>query len=137
MKRPEEKHVPILQSLESSLAGLYRQTPTLTDYDVAEAYDALVRFYKAEVMGRTAPQLNLKGRSQTIYEELRSIAELYLGRTGELQDAETGESIALEGLIATSAEDILDCFKRLQSSLKLWTKEGGRQGYLTYISQFV
>jgi hypothetical protein len=42
-----------------------------------------------------------------------------------------------ENLLEVSAEDMLACFKRLQSSLKLWTKEGGRQGYLNYISRFV
>jgi hypothetical protein len=137
VKIPEEKYLPILQSLESTLTTLYRQTPTLTDYDVAEAFEVLKRLYKAEVRGRTAPSSNLKGRSQEVYEGLQVIAELYLGRTGELQDTQTGQTITLEEFTATSAEDMLNCFKHLQSSLKFWTKEGGRKGYLNYISQFV
>jgi hypothetical protein len=137
MKRPEEKHMPILQLLESTLATFYRATPTLTDYDVAEAYDALAKVYKAETTGRAKPEMKLKGKSEGVYQHLHAVAEIFLGRTEKLIEEDTGEAVALEELIATSAEDMLECFKRLQSSLKLWTKEGGRQGYLIYISQFV
>jgi hypothetical protein len=36
-----------------------------------------------------------------------------------------------------SPEVMTQCLKRLRKSLEHWTKEGGSQGYLTYISQFL
>ncbi len=135
---PDDKHLAILQSLESTLAALYREEPKLTDYDVADAYEALLRFYKAEATQRTFTA-NLKDRSKDVYEALKVMSEFFLGRVeeGAFQDPDTHEPVTLDELPEASLEDVLACIKRLQSSLKLWTKEGGRQGYLNYISQFV
>jgi hypothetical protein len=133
MRRPEEKHLPILQSLETNLAMLYQVEPTLTDYDVNEAYDALLRIYKAQTTGRGKPEIKLKGRSEAVYKQLSGVAEMLLAKPDMLIVPEKGE----ENLLEISAEEMLACLKRLQSSLKLWTKEGGRQGYLNYLSQFV
>ena len=36
-----------------------------------------------------------------------------------------------------SVAEILLCLKRLKSSIRLWNGEGGRQGYLTYIRNFL
>jgi hypothetical protein len=32
--------------------------------------------------------------------------------------------------------DIIDCLKRIQSSIKFWTQKGGRQGYLNFVQNF-
>jgi rRNA pseudouridine-1189 N-methylase Emg1 (Nep1/Mra1 family) len=75
--------------------------------------------------------IKLTGKSERVYKQLSGVAEILLDKPDML--IEKGE----ENLLEVSAEDMLTCLKRLQSSLKLWTKEGGRQGYLNYISQFV
>jgi hypothetical protein len=36
----------------------------------------------------------------------------------------------------TAAELVL-CLKRIRKSIDFWTKEGGRQGYLNYVSEYV
>jgi hypothetical protein len=36
-----------------------------------------------------------------------------------------------------SENELVPCFKRIRKSIRRWTKVGGRQGYLTYISQFM
>lgn len=36
-----------------------------------------------------------------------------------------------------TVEEITACLKWIRKSIRLWTKEGGRQGYLNYISQFI
>ena len=36
-----------------------------------------------------------------------------------------------------TASEIVACLKRLRKSVQFWTKAGGRQGYLNYISEFV
>jgi hypothetical protein len=34
-------------------------------------------------------------------------------------------------------QELIDCLKRIQSSVKFWNNQSGRQGYLNYISRFV
>jgi len=36
-----------------------------------------------------------------------------------------------------TVNELLDCLKRIKKSVQFWTKEGGRQGYLVYISNFM
>jgi hypothetical protein len=36
-----------------------------------------------------------------------------------------------------TVNELLDCLKRIKKSVQFWTKEGGRQGYLEYISNFM
>jgi hypothetical protein len=32
---------------------------------------------------------------------------------------------------------IIACLKRIRKSVEKWNKQGGRQGYLTFVEQFV
>lgn len=34
-------------------------------------------------------------------------------------------------------DEIIACLKRVRKSINLWTREGGRRRYLTFVSQFV
>ena len=34
-------------------------------------------------------------------------------------------------------EVIVACLKRIRESIQRWNKEGGRQGYLTFVQRFV
>ncbi len=36
-----------------------------------------------------------------------------------------------------SLEVIVACLKRIRKSIQKWNKRGGRQGYLTYVHQFL
>lgn len=133
---PSDKYLAVLQSLEMNLANLYEEQPQLTDYDVSDAFDALVRYYKARLDNRTFTP-NLKGRSKEVFEMLKTIGDVFISNGQFPGTPPRGDSLALEDMQPYTVDDILSCFKRLQSSLKLWTKEGGRQGYLNYISQFL
>jgi hypothetical protein len=131
---PSDKHISIMQSLEMNLANHYSEQPQLTDYDVSDAFDALARHYKANLDNRTFTP-NLKGRSKEVFELLQTITDVFVSN-GQFPTNADGPLVP-ENMQSYTVEDVLACTKRLQSSLKLWTKEGGRQGYLNYISQFV
>jgi hypothetical protein len=49
---------------------------------------------------------------------------------------EDGNAISLDVGNLTSKE-IVDCLKRIQSSVNYWQKEKGRQGYLNFIIRFI
>ena len=42
-----------------------------------------------------------------------------------------------ELLSQLTVDEILACLKRLRTSVKRWTKDGGRQGYLTFVDEFI
>ncbi len=131
---PSDKHLSLLQTLEFNLANHYKEQPQLIDYDVSDAFNALVRHYKAKLENRSFTP-NLKGRSKEVFEMFQTVADIFVSN-GQFPTTET-DTFLPENMQSYTVEDVLSCFRRLQSSLKLWTKEGGRQGYLNYISQFV
>jgi hypothetical protein len=34
-------------------------------------------------------------------------------------------------------DEIIVCLKRIQKSVKTWSKRGGRRGYLSFVEQYV
>ena len=72
--------------------------------------------------------------SVEVYEAMRAICEVRLGRA----PIPKGFKKIVGGKIEpVSIEVILKCLKRIRKSVDLWTKQGGSQGYLNYISQFL
>jgi hypothetical protein len=128
----EEEHLDILQNIEAVIVQVYREHPDLTDYDVDKAMTALIQSYRNEFTGKPAvkPNGNL---AILVYQQIESIANWRLGRAQTL--AENGKPLPLPE--TSSTEVIILCLKRLRKSLETWTKQGGRQGYLTYISNFL
>jgi hypothetical protein len=52
----------------------------------------------------------------------------FLDEEGEVAEI-SPEPITLDELVA--------CLKRVRKSINLWTRKGGRQGYLTFVSKFI
>jgi hypothetical protein len=115
----EEEYLEILMKIESSIFKTFVQYPELTDYEVDTALECLVRTFHGELSGR--PTIQPKSPlSLNVYGVVRDVCD------GERKGSEDRENT-----------DILTrCLKRLRKSIALWTKEGGRQGYLNYLSQF-
>lgn len=62
------------------------------------------------------------------------MCEWRLGRESLMPE----EGAPLDGEPASvSLEVILACLKRIRKSVQRWNKEGGRQGYLTFIGRFI
>jgi hypothetical protein len=66
----------------------------------------------------------LRDVEETLHELVFAKTELWLGRR------EDGPADPL------TLEEMIGCLKILQKSLRFWSKEKGRQGYLTYIASF-
>lgn len=130
--RIEEEHPDVLQNIEVIVKLTYQEQPELTDYAVLRMYEALVRVYTAEATNHEAKPVELTGLEATLFDDIRPMCEWHLGR-GECPFEGAGEV----SCTAIDAPTMVRCLKRLVKSVKFWTKEGGRQGYLEYISQFV
>ena len=127
----EEDHLDLLQNIEAVVAAIYRKYPETTDYDVEKAYSALIQTYRGEAAGKPAgkPSGNL---ALMIYEQVAAMINWRLGRE---QPDHSGNPLPPVEPVQKETVDL--CLKRLRKSIQTWTKQGGRQGYLTYISQFL
>jgi hypothetical protein len=126
----EDQHLDVLQNIEFAIIQVYELTPDLIDTEVLKAIEALARTYSAEADGKSGSLLNIRGISAEVAEQVKVVCELRLGRSA-IDGQEIDESIPPKTLT-----NIVDCLKRIQSSIKFWTQKGGRQGYLNYVQNF-
>lgn len=129
----EEKHLNVLNNLEFAIIQVYRENPDLIDAEVMTAIESLIRTYSAEAQGRSSAGRPIRGISVKVAKQVQEICELWLGRTS-VSESEI-QSID-QDVTPKTITDIVDCLKRIQSSIKLWTNKGGRQGYLNFVQQF-
>ena len=131
----EDQYLDVLQNIEVAILGVYHEHPDLTDSMVDAALEGLVRLYTAEQRGRVAPRLSLSDRSQQVFDAVKSVCEWRLGRQEFIVGGdEDKKDVPLESV--KTVDEIILCLKRLRKSVKLWTTDYGRQGYLNYIAQF-
>lgn len=124
----EEEYQDILLNIEFSIISIYREAPELIDAEVLTAIDALVRFYSAQAQGKSPAVPSVRGISKLVMERVMEQVQLMFElEKSNLRDAPT----------PISFEVVVACLKRIQSSIKFWSKKSGRQGYLSYVNQFI
>lgn len=129
-ERIVEQYADVLQNIEAAIVSVHRRNPSLLDYDVEGALEALIADYSAEQRGRMAAQRELADGRGDVYQAVRAVCEWRLGR-------ETMAGAPPGGAGRTTVEEIVACLKRLQKSVRRWNKEGGRQGYLRFIGRYI
>ena len=132
-QRFEDQYLDVLQNIESAIVQAYREHPDLADGNVDRALEGLVRLYQAEARGRAAPVLRLRELEQQVYDGVKEMCDWRMHRP-EPDPQEPDRPVFLPGTPLT-VEEIIACLKRIRKSIALWTKQGGRQGYLDYIAQ--
>jgi hypothetical protein len=126
----EERYADVLQNIEFAIVSVHRGQPGLLDYDVEAALEALVSRYGGEARGRAPREPALAGLRREVYDRVLSICEWRIGRApldGELADEDERKT----------AEELAACLKKIRGSVQRWTKERGRQGYLTFVARFL
>ena len=124
----EDQHLDVLQNIEFAIMQVYESTPDLIDAEVLKAIEAVTRIYSAEAQGKSGSALAIRGISAEVAEQVKETCEMRLGRATVIDIDESMEPKTLA--------DIIDCLKRIQSSIKFWTQKGGRQGYLNFVQNF-
>jgi hypothetical protein len=130
----EEQYEDVLQNIESRVVAVYKTHPELTDWEVELAYEALIQFYNAEAHSRSVEVRQLPGIQAEVVRAAQAMCEWRLGRATMFDKHKRPIKLPLKPL---TAAEIVACLKRLRKSVRFWTKEGGRQGYLNYIVQFL
>ena len=127
MRDAAEKNLDVLQNIEFAIVDVFRADGSLLDIDVKEAMDALVRHYHAEQEQRTPPVRRLGDRSQRVFDAVHDMCEWRLGRAPLRGFLEAGIPL----------NELLECLRKIQKSVVFWSKEGGRHGYLQFVSPFI
>jgi hypothetical protein len=127
----EEDRQDVLQNVEFVVASLYRRHPELTDHAVLRTYEALIQMYSAEVTGRTVRAKAPSGPEADLLSDVREMCEWRLGRETVL--SVEGDTPQLELL---DIPTLILCLKRLVKSVQMWSKRGGRKGYLNFMTPF-
>ncbi len=134
----EDKYLDVMQNIEAPIVDLYRANPTMLDWDVEQALDALIRAYQAEERPRFTPAVRLSPLGKQLHDGVRAMCEWRLGRGPlpypQMQDGKGRETSAQPE--PKTLVEIIACLQRIRRSVSLWTREGGRQGYLTYVNRF-
>jgi hypothetical protein len=108
----EEEYMDVLHNIETMIIDVYREVPTLLDYDVEAAITALISYYRARQIGREPKPIRLTDREGAVYNRVHSVCEWRLGK--EVPEIES--TLPEEGWI--SIEELLNCLKRIKKSIK-------------------
>ncbi|MBW7866072.1 MAG: hypothetical protein GX580_12585 [Candidatus Hydrogenedens sp.] len=127
----EDRHPDVLQNIEYAIVATYRKSRELTDYDVMRVLDAVLENYAAEKDGRIPRNARFSPLEQVLHGQVRQICEWRLGR------ATLGDDEKRPPKTPIPLDDMILCLKRLIKSAGRWNKQGGRQGYLNYVIQFI
>jgi hypothetical protein len=120
----------VLQNLEFSVVQVWRAHPEMTDYSALRAYETAFQAYRAELRGQTPKAAGLSGLDGEVLAAVRAICEFRLGRgPAPVPGPDDIPPIELELLV--------DCLRELGKSVERHTKDGGRQGYLNFVAQYL
>lgn len=129
-----ENYQDVLQSIELGIVRSYERDPSLLDLDVLDLLDAAIRRYGQEAQGRAPSAPRLAAKVVPAYELVVRMCEWRLGRVA-LGGEKGTPAVSITDPI--TLDELLACLKRVRKSAKYWNEQGGRQGYLDYVRQFL
>ena len=130
-----EVYAHVLFSLESAIHQVAYPNKDISDGQIELALERLIRHYQREAAGREPRPTRLGAGSRQIFDITMDIAEFQLGRT-EVIAVQTGETLTL-GDEAINHAELIACLKRIRKSVRFWSRQGGRRGYVSYIHNFL
>lgn len=124
-----EDHMDVLQNIEFGVLKALEEEEALSDYDVQDAIEALIRVYKDQRGGsQSTRRLNLHEKAQVVYTQVKTFTEPRLG-------GEPSEEIDVVGSV--SLEVMIECLQKIRNSVRRWNKKGGSRGYLSFIQKYI
>ena len=124
-----------LLHLENAIYQIAYPRTDISDGQIELALERLIRHYQTEADGREPRPTRLGAGSQQVFAVTMVTAELLLGHA-EATIAETGETPAIGNESINHAE-LIACLKRIRKSVRFWSRQGGRRGYVSYIHDFL
>lgn len=132
----ENRYLDILHNMETAIVQVDKTSKDLTDLEVMDALDDLMRAYTAEASGRNAPFMRLSPLKRQVFDAVKAMCEWRLGRN-TLESVGGAPVPAEVNPSPITLDEILICLKRVRLSAKRWNGSNGRRGYLEYIRNFL
>lgn len=122
LKDFEDQYIDVLQNIEWGLLSLVVDHPDLCDHDLLRIIEYTLTYYKSVQRGTSSiTQNTFTGIHREIFEQVLSICDFRLKPAKE------------NHIDSITTEELLLCLKRIEKSIKFWTKEGGRKGYINFV----
>jgi len=135
----EDKHMDVLHSIETAIINVYRDNEELKDANAMRAIKALIALYRSKVTKREAPATSdLNEDELKMYNNVLSFLKMR-GNIGgsEHQEAPAKRRFSRAFKTQTPDEVYLTCLRRIEKSIKLWTRRNGIRGYLNFVKNYV
>ena len=120
----ENKYLDVLQNIEFGLLSGTKDNHQLCDHDILRVIEHAIAYYKFREKHKDR---KLPENLQNIFEQVTSVCDWRLGLKPISEDKDLHCN-------PISIEEIILCLKRIEKSIKFWTKQGGRFGYITFAS---
>ena len=121
----EDQYLDVLQNIEWALLSSVKDHPELSDHDMLRIIEQVLTYYKSQQRGNLIiAQSKLPNICQDIFERVLSICDWRLGKFPSPNKEIASNPITIE--------ELLLCLKRIEKSIKFWTKQGGRKGYINF-----
>jgi hypothetical protein len=127
----ERRYLDVLQNIEFAIVSVYKEQSDLHDYEVMRALDASIEFFRAEARGHTPKEVSLPARETVLFNRISDMCHWRMGR-GPLE-----EESQLAPEEQKTADEIVACLRKIRKSVDRWNKQGGRQGYLQFVNEYV
>lgn len=122
----EERYLDVLQNIEFAIMEVYRSDRELLDAEVEQALQAVVVELNARRLAKPfdPDRMQMTERGKKVYAAVQEIVEWRIGR---------GPS----GSISYGMEEVTACVQRVRKSVRRWTRERGRRGYLGFVEEYL
>ncbi|HSX38217.1 MAG TPA: hypothetical protein VLE95_05240 [Chlamydiales bacterium] len=126
----EDKYLDVLQNIEWGLLSCTKNNATLCDHDILRVVEHAIAYYKSQERECFLAERKLADTHQEIFEKVTVMCDWRLG----LRSLSPSKNLYCDPI---SPEELILCLKRIEKSIKFWTKQGGRRGYITFVSSHV
>lgn len=121
----EDKYLDVLQNIEWGLLSTTNDNPKLCDHDMLRIVTYVIAYYRSSQRENFLTERKLADTQQEIFERVVAMCEWRLGLRPLLLDKDPCCS-------PISIQELILCLKRIEKSIKFWTKLGGRNGYINF-----
>lgn len=127
----DDRHLDVLQNIESVVVDVYRSDRELLDSEVDQALGAVIVALNAKRLEKPfdPESVKMSKRAKRLFQAVLDVAEWRI-TGGPL----AGEAI---GPVPRGVEELVACLRRIRKSVRQWTKERGRRGYLNFVKEYL
>ncbi len=138
MQEPPEYFLPFMHTIESTVLKLWKELRSMNDSDVEFVYEKLKDYFRKKVQGKDLGEPETSSeRRQALIDELLNAIDMREEIEADIPFINDPDYAPTGVPISSLASFYMMCFNRLIKSVRMWRKEYGPKGYLSFIDKHV